>query len=340
VADPNARERGPGGPRLVAYTSAEGHYSLQKNAGLAGLGRRSVRAIQVDERGRMSVPALLEAIEADRRARHRPFLVNATAGTTVRGAFDPIARIAAVSRGEGLWLHVDGAFGGTLLLSPEHRHRLAGCERADSFAWDPHKMMGIPLQSSVLLVSRPGLLSACLDENAEYLFQSDPDELNPGRRSLQCGRPNDALKLWAAWQRLGDRGWAERVGRQVALARRAARLVDADPELLLVEEPASVNVCFEVPGARQRRRLREAGSGWAPEDRLRNSRRATGDPPRLREPGPRRGTFPRARTASTRVVLLTSGPRAPWAAPRQTPVRDLGGCRVGPRNQLLAPPGP
>jgi len=248
VADPDARERGPGGPRLVAYTSAEGHYSLQKNAGLAGLGRRSVRAIQVDERGRMSVPALLEAIEADRRARHRPFLVNATAGTTVRGAFDPIARIAAVSRGEGLWLHVDGAFGGTLLLSPEHRHRLAGCERADSFAWDPHKMMGIPLQSSVLLVSRPGLLSACLDENAEYLFQSDPDELNPGRRSLQCGRPNDALKLWAAWQRLGDRGWAERVGRQVALARRAARLVDADPELLLVEEPASVNVCFEVRG--------------------------------------------------------------------------------------------
>jgi len=245
---PGARETGVAGARLVAYTSAEGHYSVPKNAGLAGIGRANVRAIAVDGRGRMLPEALAAAIAADRAAGLRPFFVNATAGTTVRGAFDPLGELGDVARAAGLWFHVDAAFGGSLLLSPEHRRLLAGSERADSLAWDPHKMMGVPLQSSVLLLARRGLLARNLDESADYLFQADPDELNPGRRSLQCGRPNDALKLWAAWQRLGSQGWAARLGRQMALARRAAELIRSDPELRLAEEPPSLNVCFEVRG--------------------------------------------------------------------------------------------
>lgn len=245
---PGSRETGLAGARLVAYTSAEGHYSVPKNAGLAGIGRLNVREVSVDARGRMLPEVLAASIAADLDTGFQPFFVNATAGTTVRGAFDPLPEIADVARAARLWLHVDAAFGGSLLLSPEHRHLLAGCERADSLAWDPHKMMGVPLQSSVLLLARRGLLARNLDESADYLFQADPDELNPGRRSLQCGRPNDALKLWAAWQRLGNDGWAARLGRQMALARRAAERIAADPELRLAEEPPSLNVCFEVRG--------------------------------------------------------------------------------------------
>lgn len=248
AAAPESRDEGAPAGRLTVYTSAEGHYSIPKSAGIVGLGRRQVRAIPVRTDGGMDPDALARALEADRAAGFVPALVNATAGTTVRGAFDPIRSLAELARAAGAWLHVDGALGGSLVLARAHRHRLDGLELADSFAWNPHKMMGVPLQCSVLLVARRGALSGSLDETADYLFQAHDDELNPGHRSIQCGRRNDALKLWAAWQRLGDRGYEARVERQLALARLAAAKIAADPELALAEEPPSINVCFEVRG--------------------------------------------------------------------------------------------
>jgi glutamate/tyrosine decarboxylase-like PLP-dependent enzyme len=248
AAAPTARDYGLGGRRLAIYTSAEGHYSIPKAAGIVGIGRAQVRAIAVDGQGRMSVPALAARIEADLAAGVVPALINATAGTTVRGTFDPIRELRGLADQCGAWLHVDGALGGSLILSPLHRHLLDGVELADSFAWNPHKMMGVPLQASALLVARSGTLAASLDESADYLFQSDGEDLNPGHRSIQCGRRNDALKLWAAWQHLGDRGWAERLDRQMALAQHAADLIEADPQLELAERPVSINVNFEVRG--------------------------------------------------------------------------------------------
>jgi glutamate/tyrosine decarboxylase-like PLP-dependent enzyme len=109
-------------------------------------------------------------------------------------------------------------------------------------------MMGTPLQTSVILVARKGSLAASLDETADYLFQADVDEWNPGHRSVQCGRRNDAFKLWAAWYHLGDSGWNARIARQMALARTAAAMIAVDPELELLEQPPSINVCFEVRG--------------------------------------------------------------------------------------------
>jgi glutamate/tyrosine decarboxylase-like PLP-dependent enzyme len=246
--DPSSRDRGLDGAPLVTYTSVEGHYSTPKNAGILGLGRRNVHSVPVNDAGAMRVDSLREAVAADVASGRRPMMVVATAGTTVRGAFDPIADIADVCAEHGLWLHVDGALGGTLLLSSTHRHRLDGVERADSLTWDAHKMMGIPLQCSVLFTAHPGSLAASLDERAEYLFQSDAEAFNPGHRSIQCGRRNDALKLWAAWMRLGDAGWEARVDRQMDLARKAAHLIETDPDFILVEPPPSINVCFEMVG--------------------------------------------------------------------------------------------
>ncbi|QQR72238.1 MAG: aminotransferase class V-fold PLP-dependent enzyme [Holophagales bacterium] len=249
AADPASRDGGAGALPLTVYTSAEAHYSVPKNAGIVGIGRHRVRAVAVREDGTLDPGALAAAIAADRDRGFVPALVNATAGTTVRGAFDPIRPIAAIARQHGAWLHVDGAFGGSVALSSTHRHLLDGSELADSFTWDPHKMMGVPLQCSALIVARPGALAGSLDETADYLFQADEEALNPGHRSIQCGRRNDALKLWAAWLRLGDRGWDQRLARQLGLARRAAERIAADPELELVEEPPSINVCFVVRGA-------------------------------------------------------------------------------------------
>jgi len=247
-AAPEARDAGLDGAPLMVYTSTEGHYSIPKNAGILGIGRRHVRKIPTTDDGRMDVAALELALRDDRAAGLRPMLVNATAGTTVRGAFDPIREIGGVARRHGAWLHVDGALGASLSLSASHRHLLDGAELADSLTWDPHKIMGVPLQASVLLVARRGQLRESLGESADYLFQADRDSLNPGHLSIQCGRRNDALKLWAAWLRLGDRGWEARLDRQMALARRAAELIDGDPSLELTEWPPSINVCFEVKG--------------------------------------------------------------------------------------------
>ena len=243
-----ARERGLGGERLTVYTSAEGHYSIRKAAGILGIGRANVREIPTDGAGRMEVGRLADALSADRDRGDRPLMINATAGTTVLGAFDPIAEIAHLARQHDVWLNVDGALGGSVVLSRRHRQLAAGAERADSFVWNAHKMMGVPLPCSALLLRRRGLLARHLNEAADYLFQSEADELNPGTRSLQCGRRNDALKLWAAWQLHGDRGFEERIDRQFELARHAAAVITEDPELELVMEPPSINVCFEVEG--------------------------------------------------------------------------------------------
>jgi glutamate/tyrosine decarboxylase-like PLP-dependent enzyme len=240
------REEGVGGRQLVVYTSDQSHYSIRKNAGMTGIGRRNVREVATSELGKMKVAELRRMIAEDLDHGRRPLMVVATAGTTVLGAFDPIEEIAEVAAEHGLWLHVDGAFGGSLLLNQEHRHLLSGSHLSDSFTWNPHKMMGVPLSCSALLLQRRGLLTRHLNESADYLFQADEDRLNPGTRSIQCGRRNDAIKLWAAWQLHGDAGYDARVARQLALARRAAEMIEADPELVLSLPPESINVCFEV----------------------------------------------------------------------------------------------
>ena len=124
---------------------------------------------------------------------------------------------------------------------------MQGVEQADSVTWDAHKAMGVPLTCSVFLTRRLGCINQSLSEQASYLFQEDDDALNPGTRSLQCGRRNDALKLWAAWQYYGTQGWQDRIDRQRALALYLAELVKKHEMLKLVEEPMYLNVCFYHP---------------------------------------------------------------------------------------------
>ncbi|MEM7587068.1 MAG: pyridoxal-dependent decarboxylase [Acidobacteriota bacterium] len=233
--------------RLCVYTSAEGHFSIARALGMTGLGRHNARSVPIDGAGRMRAGALRQLIDRDLRQGHRPMMINATVATTVLGAFDPLRELAEVAAEHGLWLHVDGAYGGSVLLSDRHRHLLDGCELADSFSWDAHKALGVPLSCSVLLVRRRGLLRKHFGEEAGYLFQTHDDH-NPAQRSMQCARRNDALKLWTAWKHHGDAGYAQRIDRLFALAQLGAERVRADPELRLCQPPASFNVCFEVAG--------------------------------------------------------------------------------------------
>ena len=245
---PENEDGRPHPERPIAYTSDLGHYSVRKNAMFAGIGRNNLKTVATTPDGRMDPADLDRQIEQDLADGHKPFFVNLTAGTTVLGAFDPIVELTAVARKHGLWIHVDGAMGGSLLLSEKHRGLLDGLEGVDSFTWDAHKLMGVPLTSSVCLFRERGLLERHLAEIADYLFQDGKPLLDPGLTSMQCGRRNDALKVWAAWKYLGNDGYEARIDNMVEMAAYAASRIEQLPGLTLMKQPESINVTFTVEG--------------------------------------------------------------------------------------------
>jgi len=231
--------------RPVMFVSAEAHYSLARAAMVCGIGLDGCVEVPVDEVGRMRPEALERAIAEAKAAGRTPFLVAATVGTTVPGAFDPVGAIAEIARRDGLWLHVDGSYGGSVLFSRRHRGLVDGVELADSVAWNPHKMMGVPLACAALLVREPRTLVATLGMNADYLFHEDgSDDWNLGDRSLQCGRRVDALKLWFSWQVVGDEGYEQRIDTLFEQAGRFRKLIQEREGFRLVREQEGTNVCF------------------------------------------------------------------------------------------------
>lgn len=140
------------GKRLVLFTSAHGHYSLEKAAQIQGLGSSSVRSVPVDADGRMIPSELEKLVEKSLKDGEQPFYVNATAGTTVLGSYDPIDEIGDICQKYKLWLHVDGSWGGAVAFSQDLRkERLKGIEKADTIAFNPHKMLATPLTCSFLM---------------------------------------------------------------------------------------------------------------------------------------------------------------------------------------------
>ena len=230
--------------RMTVYTSAESHYSTPKNAAFAGIGRDNVRKIAVDAEGRMNMDALRRAIQADIADGSHPILINCTAGTTVLGAFDDIRAASVIAKYFNIWLHVDGAYCGSVLLSEHYKHLIDGVEEVDSFTLNAHKMLGTPLGCSLIVVKDKRHLHDSFSNDASYLYQTDHDEFNLGKMSLQCGRRNDALKLWVLWKSVGTTGLEQIVDKQFALADVARDYVRKHPDYTDYSVDESVSVCF------------------------------------------------------------------------------------------------
>ncbi|XP_038859072.1 glutamate decarboxylase 1-like [Salvelinus namaycush] len=258
-------------PRLILFTSAHSHYSVKKSAAVLGIGSENVVLVKCNDRGKM-IPAELESsIITAKDQGCVPFYVNATAGTTVYGAFDPLNAIADICESHGLWLHVDAAWGGGLLMSKRHRVKLQGIERAWSVTWNPHKMMGAPLQCSAILVKKRGLLKDCNQMCAEYLFQTDKHydtSYDTGDKTIQCGRHVDVFKLWLMWKAKGSEGFESQVNKCLENAEHLFDKLKQRPdfELVFKSKPEHSNVCFWYippslrnmpPGSERNRRLHE-----------------------------------------------------------------------------------
>ena len=239
-------KRGFDGRSTVIFVSAEAHYSVLMAANVIGIGHQNIVKVQCDENGCMRPDRLEEEIAYARREGMRPLCVVATAATTVRGAYDDIDALATVAHREGLWLHVDAAWGGSCLFSTEHRKLMNGVEKADSVCWDAHKMMGVPLICSAFLIKDPPVLRRLCDHTnvAHYLFHSDAELDDLGRYSLQCARRNDALKLWLEWRARGDAGWAEMVDGLMSHADYLQACIEAHPSLEMMSHRMWTNVCF------------------------------------------------------------------------------------------------
>ncbi len=226
------RERGmAGGPRLRLYTSEEAHSSVEKAALTLGLGQEGVRKIGTDDAFRMDPAALDRAVAEDRAAGWTPMAVSATVGTTSTTSVDPVPALAAICEREGMWLHVDAAYGGSMAVVPEFRWVLEGCERADSLVMNPHKWLFTPIDCSALFCRRPEVIREAFSLVPPYLMTPEDDVArNLMDYGPSLGRRFRALKLWMVIRAFGTEGIAERIRGHVALARAFAERVDRDPD--------------------------------------------------------------------------------------------------------------
>lgn len=230
--------------KMVLYTSANCHYSIEKNAAMMGVGRKQVRYIPTDEQGIMKTKELEKQIDLDLESGYQPFFVNVTAGTTVLGSFDPIAEAAEICKKHNLWLHVDGAYCGAVIFSNKYKRLVKGAEKADSFSVNAHKMLGTPLTCSLIIAKNKAHLSDSFSNDARYLYQTDGDDYNLGKTSIQCGRRNDALKFWTLWKSIGTKGLEKLVDHQFYLADVAREYIREHKDYQLYSFDDSVSVCF------------------------------------------------------------------------------------------------
>jgi aromatic-L-amino-acid decarboxylase len=235
------------------------HHSVAKAIAVAGIPRANLREIAVDAQLRLDVAALREQISRDRAEGHRPFLVIAAAGTTNTGAIDPLPALADLCRAEGLWLHVDGAYGGAFVLCPTGRDLLAGIERADSITFDPHKGMFLPYGTGCLLVRDGGALRHAHRGAGAYLRDlaadpddpDDPDELpNPSAHGPELSRSYRGYRVWLSLQLHGLAAFREALEEKLALTRwlylSLQAAIDRGAPLELAVAPQCTVVAFRV----------------------------------------------------------------------------------------------
>ncbi len=232
--------------RPVFYVSREAHHSFVKVARMTGLGTASLREVRVDKGLRLDPRALERALKADRRAGRRPFLVVATAGTTSAGVVDPLDEIADVAARHGVWLHVDAAWGGAAALSPRLRPVLAGIERADSFTWDAHKWLSVPMGAGMFFCRHPGAPARAFGASTTYMPSGSRGAADPYATTAQWSRRATGLKVFLSLAELGLDGYRELIEHQAAMGERLRELL-AEAGWRVVNDTRLPLVCFTHP---------------------------------------------------------------------------------------------
>ena len=236
------------------YASDQTHFSVRRALDVLGFPADTMHVVESDDAYRLRAEALRAAVDADRSLGLRPFAVSAVTGSTNTGSVDPVPELASVAAAEGMWLHVDAAYGGAVRLSSRERDRVQGLELADSVTLDPHKWFFQPHDIGGVLVKRREHLERTFHTSPEYYMSvhSVDEPLDWYRYSLEGTRRFRALKLWCSWKFLGTEGFGRLIDHTMALARHLIGRIQAseDFELATSSDPDLSVVCFRhLPGA-------------------------------------------------------------------------------------------
>ena len=245
-----AREAAGNPPSGTVYVSAQTHASAVRAARIAGIDGTRIRHLPVDAAFRIVPAGLRDAVRRDREDGLTPFCVVANAGTTNTGAIDPLADIARVADEEGLWHHIDAAYGGFAVLDPDTRPLLSGLELGDSVSLDPHKWFFQPYETGCLMVRDVKRLEAAFRMLPEYLQDADwgPEHVNFCDRGLQLTRTFRALRVWLSVQRYGVGAHRREIARAIELAKRTEARIRTEAELELLSPQSLGVVCFRYVG--------------------------------------------------------------------------------------------
>jgi aromatic-L-amino-acid decarboxylase len=248
--------------KLVAYTSAQAHSSVEKAVKIAGIGRENLRLIAVDDKFALDPRALAQVVREDLAAGLVPFFACATVGTTSSNAIDPVPAIGAICRDHNLWLHVDAAMSGTAALCPEFRYIHAGLEFADSYCFNPHKWMFTNFDCDCFYVADRKILIQTLSVLPEYLRNQASESgavIDYRDWQVPLGRRFRALKLWFVLRHYGIEGLQYHIREHVRLAQEFAQWVRKEEGFELAPQAPLNLVCFRLKGGDQpNQRLMEA----------------------------------------------------------------------------------
>jgi L-2,4-diaminobutyrate decarboxylase len=258
AAVPDAWENGVGAdPPFVVY-GEHAHYAVTRAIGQLGMGRK--RGIAVASRDfRMDVDELIRVLDRLRAEKKNVMAVVATAGTTATGSFDDLEAVGEQCRDREIWMHVDGAHGASAVLSSNPPRALNGLKYSRSLAWDPHKMMLLPLAAGMVLTRDERDLDFAFAQQAPYLFHAPKSArvIDQGVRSFQCSRRADVLKLWVVMQRFGSRGLGELYDHLCSTAQLLFEAIEERDDFENLHRPESNILCFRYIPKRCRSRTRE-----------------------------------------------------------------------------------
>jgi L-2,4-diaminobutyrate decarboxylase len=270
---PTAHSPHPTPSRPVILCSADAHYSIARAASIMGIAAGDVVKVATDSQHRLD----LNALEAALRDAGEVMAIVATSGSTATGAFDDLRAIAALRDQYDTWLHVDAAHGASVVLSDRLRPLVAGLDLADSLAWDPHKMLWMPLSLGAVLVRDGRWLRRAFEADAPYLFNAERASDNIGEMTIQCSKRADAIKLWLTLQMSGTRPFVDAMEHVTDLTRYLYDAVLASSDFEAMNVPDFNIFCFrhrsdDATNASLRERLIRSGEAWITSTLLKGQR--------------------------------------------------------------------
>ncbi len=230
--------------KLAIIVSDQNHYSIARAAHIMGLGNKSIYTVKSDKQFKMSMDDLKKVYQQTQNDSKTVIAVCASACSTATGSYDPIDLIADFCEANNLWLHVDGAHGASVALSDKYKHLIQGINRADSVVWDAHKMMAIPSLITAVIYKKRSESYAAFSQQASYLLNESSIERDTCNRTIECTKPNMAMKLYLSLAIHGEEFFTNYIDYTHDLAQEFAALIKSQKDFELAIEPQSNIVCF------------------------------------------------------------------------------------------------